>query len=84
MRFCAIYFAACDLEWARGFFTEGFSAPVVPLLFDLVAASEWLAGACFTVGATLLFRSAGAADFAPAPFGGAVVRACVVDVDLAE
>jgi hypothetical protein len=83
MRFRAIYFAACDLELTTGFFTEGLSAPVVALLFDLAAAPECLAGACFTGGAALLFRSAGAADFASAPFGNAVIRACVVDGELA-
>ena len=79
MRFCAIYFAARDLEWTTGFFTEGFTAPVVPLLFDLAAAPERLAGVCFADGATLFFRAAGAAGFAVAPFDGAVMRACVVD-----
>jgi hypothetical protein len=53
MRFCAIYFFACDLEWTADFFLEDFSAPVVPLLFDLAAAPECLAGACFADGVAL-------------------------------
>jgi hypothetical protein len=79
MRFGAIYFAACDLEWTTGFFTEGFPAPVVPLLFDLAAVPERLAGVCFADGASLFFRAEGAVDFMAAPFGGAVERACMVD-----
>ena len=81
MRFRAIYFVACDLEWVAGFFTEGFLAPEFPLLFELAAAPVCLAGACFADGATLLLRAPVAGDSAVAPFVGAVLRARVVDCE---
>ncbi|HUD73716.1 MAG TPA: hypothetical protein VMQ76_01490, partial [Terracidiphilus sp.] len=68
MRFCAIYFAECDLEWATDFFREDFPAPVVPLLFAPAAAPERRAGACFADGVALcswVFAPSCAADEEP-------------------